>query len=136
MNNDVNAGNAPGKGLLKVSGILMVIFSAIALVTLLFTTILVGSAAGALAGAGAAAAGVGIMLLTLVPAVLELITGILGIINANKPEKATICMVFGIICLALYVISIFSGGFQWTTLVGAVLPILYVVGAVKNRQAA
>lgn len=132
----------PGKGLLKVTGILFVIFAGI---TLLFGLIgLIGSVAlgAALGGAsGAVLAGALILALViaLVVAVLELIAGIFGIKNCDKPEKSTTCIVFGTIILVLSVISmissITSGQFQWTSIFGIALPILYFIGAVMNKKA-
>ena len=43
-------------------------------------------------------------------------------------------MVLGIIVLVLQVISMISGGFTVGTLIGLALGILYVVGAVMNKN--
>lgn len=128
--------NAPGKQLLKVTGILMVIFSSIVLVLAFLSAAAIGALLGAFGGAVAATAGFLAMLLAFLPGIFEFVAGILGIVNANKPEKAGICLAFGIIVLVLVVISTIYSKIDWTSAVGFVLPVLYLIGAIKNKQAA
>lgn len=124
---------APGKGLLKVSGILLIIFAAISIVILVFGMIAAASLGGAL---GAAVGGI-VLVLGLVSSVFSLIMGILGVKYANVPAKATVCMVFAIIAIALQLISLVSGDANIiSALIGLVLPVLYLIGALKNKQAA
>ena len=130
--------NAPGKGLLKVTGILFVIGAAIGLIVGIIGVVGVCALGAAMGGAeGAAVAGVGAVaiVIALIGAILQLIAGIFGIKNCDKPEKSTVCIVFGAIILALTIINIISGGFQWTALFGIVLPILYFIGAIQNKNA-
>lgn len=129
---------APGKGLLKVTGILFIIGAAIGLITGILG--IIGSAAlGATVGGveGAAFAGVMVVaiIIALVGCILQLIAGIFGIKNCDKPEKSTTCIVFGAIILALSIISIIVAGFQWTSLIGIILPVLYFIGAIQNKNA-
>ncbi len=127
--------NAPGKGLLKVSGILLIIFGAIAIVLMLLA--LVASVA-LIALSPAALILVLACIIGLAGAVLDLIAGILGVKNCDKPEKAKSCFVFGIILIAIQVVSmvlsISGGSFDWTSIVGLVLPVLYLVGASQNKK--
>ncbi len=130
------APQAPGKGLLKVTGILMVIFSSLALILMLISMLALGALGSFFAGSGIAAASTVLILFAFLPTIFEFVTGILGIANANKPEKAGICLAFGILVIVLTVVSIISNGFEWTSLTGLVLPVLYLIGAVQNKQAA
>jgi peptidoglycan/LPS O-acetylase OafA/YrhL len=136
MENNVTTPNAPGKGLLKVTGILMVIFSSIVLLIAIFGMIALGAMFGALGGSGAATASTLLILLAILPGIFEFVAGILGIVNANKPEKAGVCLAFGIIVIVLVILSIISNGFEWSSPIGLVLPILFIIGAIKNRQPA
>ncbi|MDR3178558.1 MAG: hypothetical protein LBT82_00675 [Oscillospiraceae bacterium] len=70
-----------------------------------------------------------------------LITGTLGILNSEKIEKAKDCVIFGIIYLVLFltngIIATLSLNYPLVILiclVGAVLPVLYLVGALKNKE--
>lgn len=128
-----NHTDAPGKGLLKVSGILLIIFAAISIVILVFGMIAAASLGGAL---GAAVGGI-VFVLGMVSAAFSLIMGILGVKYANVPAKATVCMVFAIIAIVLQLISLISGDANViSALIGLVLPVLYLIGALKNKQVA
>jgi hypothetical protein len=126
------AEKAPGKGLLRVSSILMVILSSLVLVLALIGII----AAGTIGGIIIAAASTFVVIFAFLPTIAVFITGVLGIAYAGKPEKATVCLVFGIVVVILTLISIFTSGFTWGHLVGLILPVLYVIGAARNKQAA
>ena len=81
-------------------------------------------------------------MLILVSAVFQLIAGIMGVKNCDKPEKAQSCLVMGIIVAVLSVagnvISNVLGSdfniFSYAT--GLIIPILYIMGAVKNKELA
>ena len=130
---------AKGAGILKVTGILMIIGGAVALVMGIIT--LVGIAAlayitdGALTPALLYAAGI----LTIVSAVAELVAGIIGVRNCKRPEKAKVCLVWGIIVAVLCVIGSImtvAGGSAFPVfnlVLGLVLPILFIIGALKNK---
>lgn len=130
---------AKGSGFLKVTGILMVIFGAIALLTSI-TGLLGVSALVALGGAGLLPiwlyAGA---FVSLISAVAELVAGIIGIKNCKKPEKAGTCMAWGIIVAALCVLGciltvVGGDAFPVMSLIfGMVLPVLYIIGAAKNK---
>ena len=125
---------------LKNTGILMIIGGALSLILALVAV------AGIAALAYLADGNVGILYaagaLTLVGAVAELVAGIVGVKNCKKPEKAGTCMVWGIIVAALSVLgnllNVAGGqGFSVSSLLlGLVLPVLFIVGAVKNKQSA
>lgn len=132
--------NAPGKGLLKVSGILLIIFAAISILVLLLGMLAAGALAGMGGDVGALAGGVaiGVLILGLVSAAFSLIMGILGVKYANIPSKATVCLVFAIIAIVLQIVSLIMNGGSGIvmTLIGLVIPVLYLIGALRNKQAA
>ena len=75
--------------------------------------------------------------------VLELVAGIIGVKNNNRPEKANTCLVWGIIVAALTVLSsilsIFGGSSDAGSVVlglitGLVIPVLYIIGAAFNKK--
>lgn len=133
----MNMTKPKGAGFLKVTGILMIIGGGISLITAIVA--LLGIAALAVLGASSAllyAAGI----LALASAVAELVTGILGVVNANRPEKAGLCMAWGIVVAALCVLGCIltvagGDGFPVLSLIlGLVLPVLFIIGAAQNKQ--
>ena len=62
-----------------------------------------------LMGAAGVETGTELLLIALIPALLvvifQLVTGIMGIKNSDKPEKAKVCIVLGAITLALALIN-------------------------------
>ena len=78
--------------------------------------------------------------LMVVSAVAQLVAGIIGVVNCKKPEKAGVCMAWGIIvavlCIAGTILNSAGGGsFSILSLVlGLVLPILYIIVAVFNKK--
>lgn len=136
--------NATGSKLLKVSGILMIIGGALAIVITLLgiggIALLVSMAEeGQLEfNAGMAWAGIALALLG---GVIELIAGIIGTKNWNKPEKANTCIVWGGLVAAVSIISSIlttASGQNFpivSLLTGLVLPALYIIGAIQNRKA-
>ena len=69
-----------------------------------------------------------------------MIIGILGLGKCGDPTKAGFFIVTGIVLCAFaflsLILSIVGGGFQFTGLIGFVLPILFIVGGVQNKNAA
>ena len=127
-----------GRKFLKVTGILMIIGGAFGIIGGIVA--MIGS--GALAAVLETSAG-GLMLasaLILASAVFQLIAGIMGVKNCDKPEKAQSCLVMGVIVAILSVsgniISNVLGSnfniFSYAT--GLIIPVLYIIGAVKNKE--
>lgn len=134
-----------GSKMLKVTGILMIIGGALALVIALIAVIGIAAAASLAAGAlggGIVALAVIASILALLGGGIELAAGILGVKNWNQPAKAQSCIVFGAIIIALSVLSnilnLASGSeFNlFTLLLGLVLPVLYLIGAVQLKNMA
>ncbi len=134
-----------GSKMLKVTGILMIIGGALALVIALIAVIGIAAAASLAAGAlggGIIALAVIASILSLLGGGVELAAGILGVKNWNQPAKAQSCIVFGAIIIALSVLSnilnLASGSeFNlFSLLLGLVLPVLYLIGAVQLKNMA
>ena len=129
-----------GRKFLKVTGILMIIGGAFGIIGGIVAMI----GAGALAAVLETSAG-GLMLasaLILASAVFQLIAGIMGVKNCDKPEKAQSCLVMGVIVAILSVSgNIISNvlGSDFNILsyaTGLIIPVLYIIGAVKNKEPA
>ena len=127
--------NTKGSGFLKVTGILMIIGGAIALIVGIIV-ILAYITDGEMVTGLLYAAGV----LTLVSAVAELIAGIVGVKNCKKPEKAGSCIVWGIIvavlCVAGCILTAVGGSAfpVFSLILGLVLPALFIIGAIMNKK--
>lgn len=138
--------NAPGRGKLKVTGILYIILGALALLGSL--VLMAGGglliASGEESGAGMAlGAAVGILsLLGLVSAVFYLIVGILGVKNCDKPEKCGANFVLGVVVLVLVLVSLVANVITSgpsgaaSNVIGLVLAVIYLLGAKQNKDAA
>ena len=128
-----------GSKFLKVTGILMIVFGALALILSIVAAI--GLAALAALDLNTWQYTLAVILM-LVSSIFELIAGIVGVKNCNKPEKAGTCMVWGIIVIALSVLSDVltlvgnPDNFSIVSLLtGLVIPVLYLIGAVMNKKA-
>ena len=129
-----------GSKFLKVTGILMIIFGALALILSIVAAIGLAALVAMELNTWQYTAAV---ILMLVGSIFELIAGIVGVKNCNKPEKAGTCMVWGIIVIALSVLSNVltlvgnPDNFSIVNLLtGLVIPVLYLIGAVMNKKAA
>ena len=130
-----------GSKLLKVIGILMIIFGAIGIVGMIMLI------AGVALVQAAIGDGIGMYWLALIVgmigAVLELVAGIIGVKNWNNPEKAQTCVICGIVVIAFQVVSdiltvvAYSQSFNiFTALFGLILPVLFLIGAFQLKKAA
>ena len=129
-----------GRKFLKVTGILMIIGGGFGIIG----GILAMLGAGALAAVLETSAG-GLMLasaLILASAVFQLIAGIMGVKNCDKPEKAQSCIVIGVIVAILSVAgnvisNVLGSDFNIINYAaGLIVPVLYIIGAVKNKESA
>ena len=129
-----------GRKFLKVTGILMIIGGAFGIIGGIVAMI----GAGALAAVLETSAG-GLMIasaLILASAVFQLIAGIMGVKNCDKPEKAQSCLVMGVIVAILSVAgnvisNILGSSFNILSYAtGLIIPVLYIIGAVKNKEPA
>ena len=126
-----------GKGFLKVCGILMIIGGGISCLISLIA--IIGVAAAFVAGAGLLAFA---LIVGIIGAVLELVTGIIGVKNCAKPEAATKCLAWGVVVLVLNVLSVIlsavnSGDFGFFSFItSCIVPVLFIIGAVLNKNSA
>jgi hypothetical protein len=137
---------APGKGMLKVVSILFIIFGAIGVVASIISVVGVAAASSLVAQMGdeaqavmnAAMGAVGPiiivgLIIAIVGCLLELILGIVGLKKCGDASQANFFIVCGIILCALQLVSMIMS-FSVISLVGFVLPILYIVGGSMNKK--
>lgn len=133
-----------GSKFLKVTGILMIIFGAIALIVAIIAVAGLGLLAS-LAESMGEEIPMGMLtvsaILALIGAVVQLIAGIIGVKNWAKPEKAGVCILWGIIVVALCVVSNvltligYPENFSvLSVLTGLVIPVLYLIGGFQNKK--
>lgn len=133
-----------GRLMLKVVGILYIIFAALSILTGLMAV--VGGAALGIAGGESLALGLGVIavafgLMMILSSVFSLVAGILGVKWCARPDKAGTLFVLGVVLTALAVLNLLSsfGGDNGSAavvgaLIGLVLPVLYTLGALQNKQ--
>lgn len=148
---------ASGRKYLKVVGIIMIVFSSIGLLGSLISVI--GVQRMITMGAGAVITWMSVIL-SVFGAAFQLFAGIFGVKNSAKTEKAKACMVIGIVLIVVQVLSSIIGYFYTLDtvaitalstgitisntasiisaavglVIGLILPILYVYGAVLNGK--
>lgn len=131
---------ANGSGILKATGVLMILGG----VLVMFFSILATIGIAALDMYTYGEENLKLFYVSLAFAffcgLIELITGIIGVMNANKPEKATTCVVWGVIftmlCIignVLFVVCGLSFNLIWFGS-GLILPIVFIIGGLKNRE--
>ena len=127
-----------GRKFLKVTGILMIIGAAFGIIGGIIAIIGVGAMAAVLETSAG-----GLMfasVLILASAVFQLIAGIMGVKNCEKPEKAQSCLIMGVIVAILSVAgNVISNvlGSQFSIInyaTGLIIPVLYIIGAAKNKE--
>ena len=134
---------------LKVTGILMIIGGSIGLLTSVFVlfagVLLVDATVHASLSRGGeilAWAIIASLVLFIAASIIQFCTGVAGVKNAKKPEKAGVCITLGILTLLIYVVSqllSFLGGTINSYLdiiavvIGLVVPALYLVGAFELK---
>ena len=129
---------APGSGFLKVTGILYIVFGGIVIVMGLLV-LAAGGIVNQLEAELGAELGVGLSAMSIAgiavaTGVYELIMGILGIVFNNKPNKGIICVVLAVLAIIITIVNIIFGKFEWTSIIGFALPVLYLVGGVLNMK--
>ncbi len=132
-------------GFLKVTGILMIIGGGLGIILGIIAVLGVSVAVEFINGLGGNA-DLGLLMfaaiLSLVSSVVSLVAGIIGVANAAKPEKAVVCIVFGILTAVLSVLGnvlTVAGGGSFSAvnlIIGLVLPVLYLIGAFQNKKRA
>jgi hypothetical protein len=140
---------APGQGMLKVSSILLIIFGAIGVFFMAITLSCALAAASLVSGmvaeistelATAAAASITAtavvgLILGIIGSVAELVSGIMGMKRYADPAQGNFFIVAGIVMCAIQFVSMILS-FNVVSLIGFVLPILFIIGGVQNKNAA
>lgn len=140
----MNNTDLKGKTMLKVVGILYIVFAAISILMGLVAIAggaalgITGGGEGLALGLGAAAMILGVI--AILSSAFSLVVGILGVKWCNRPDKAQVLFVLGVVLIvlaALNLLSAFGGDSSSSvvsSLIGLVLPVLYTVGAWQNKQ--
>ena len=129
-----------GSGFLKVTGILMIIGGGISIIMGIIAALGVAALVYISDGTVSSALLYTSVILMIVSAVAELVAGIIGVVNCKKPEKAGVCIAWGIIVAVLSVAgtilnSVGGGTFSvFSLILGLVLPVLYIIGAAFNKK--
>ena len=138
---------APGRTFLMVVGIFLIIGGVSAMVTSAMNFVMIGQEEFApileqtLQQVGISKTTFQIsIVLTAIQSVINVVTGIIGVANSKKIEKASLCYICGIVLIVYALIcnaySAFSGAFSiFSVIFSLILPLLYFWGALKNRQA-
>ncbi len=130
--------DAPGKGLLKVVSVLFIIAGIFAVITSIFGA--AGSALLTSLGVQSGGIMIGAMLISTISGVLEIVFGGLGVKRCADPAQGQFFITAGIVLCAIQLLnmivhSIGIGFLQVFGLLGFVLPVLYIVGGIKNKKA-
>lgn len=129
-----------GSGFLKVTGILMIIGGGISIIVSIIAALGVAALAYITDGEASSTMLYASVALMIVSAAAQLVAGILGVVNCKKPENAGLCIAWGVIVAALCIAgtilnSVGGGDFSvFSLLLGLVLPVLYIIGAVFNKR--
>ncbi len=119
--------------MLKTVSIIMIVVSIIGVI--LFLLPLLGSGAYMASGAGSAPFTFLLSAAGLLSCVFQLITGIVGLRAAKGTGSKKVCKILAIVVLVLSAISLITsligGTFQWSSVFGLTLPILYFLGINK-----
>ena len=130
--------DARGRRMLKVVGILYIVFSGINIMVGLFGMGTAGMLDAIMPLPGATWMTYYGMLFLLYS--FTLFMGIMGLVHSNKPEKGRFLCALGVASIVAYAIFYFVIGLEaarflnmmWLVPVDFVLPILFIIGAVKN----
>ena len=129
-----------GRGLLKGMSIVLIVFGAILLFLAIAGFSVAKDASDTLSkysvdGSEVENAVNKVAIVWLITAIIELVSGIFGIKSCKKPQMAKMCIILGIAIIALQLLStILAGGVKAFSIVGFVIPILYVVSAFKVKS--
>ena len=138
---------APGRTFLMVVGIFLIIGGVSAMVTSAMNFVMIGQEEFApileqtLQQVGISKTTFQIsIVLTAIQSVINVVTGIIGVANSKKIEKASLCYICGIVLIVFALIcnaySAFSGAFSiFSVIFSLILPLLYFWGALNNLQA-
>ena len=137
----MNNTDLKGRSLLKISGIVLIVLSALGLLgglVLIGAGLAMGTADGL--GWGLATAVIALGVLTIPTSLYSLVTGILGVKWCARPDKVRVLLVLGVVLTvlaALNLLATFGDGNISATAGAAVrlaLSAFYIAGAWQNKQ--
>lgn len=138
----MNETQLAGRTMLKVTGIVLIILSALGLLgglALIGAGLAMGTDDGL--GWGLATAVIVLGVLAIPTSIYSLVTGILGVKWCARPDKARVLFVLGVVLAVAAALSLLidlgSGGISSSAgdIVRLVLAAFYTLGAWRNRQA-
>ena len=104
--------------LLKIMGILIIIGAALGIITTIIPLFVAGILGTALVREGAPVIGwllIVVGIISMGRVIFQLIAGIAGVKNCNKPEKAKTCIIYGLVIIAFSAIGIIMRFFEADT---------------------
>jgi peptidoglycan/LPS O-acetylase OafA/YrhL len=122
---------APGKILLKVTGVLFIIFAVIGIISFISSIISeIGFTQSGLIFS---------IIIGVIVFIFYMIIGVFGLKYSKNIEKAKLLLCFAGIIILIQIISIIiessiSKQFSWISIVGFILPILFIIGAYMNLK--
>lgn len=125
---------------LKVTGIIMIIGGSLGIIFGIIGIISFGALAAAFGSEIKVGMWIFAAVLALAGSAVSLIAGIFGVKYAAVPEKANVCVLFGLLTIAFSVLGLIfnlvaGGKFSFLSfLIGLILPGLYLYGALQNRK--
>jgi len=136
--------------LLKIMGILIIIGAALGIITTIIPLFVAGILGTALVREGAPVIGwllIVVGIISMGRVIFQLIAGIAGVKNCNKPEKAKTCIIYGLVIIAFSAIGIIMRFFEADTydfwfivelqiIPGIIIPGLYLLGALQLKKLA
>jgi hypothetical protein len=133
--------NPPGKTMIKVSSIIYIIIGGIAALVGVIGLGNFSDAGKQMARALDVEEGILFVMLLMQTAnyIMAVIAGVVGLLNANKLEKAQLCFTFGIVMAFVqgcnFIGQISTIGFNIMDTLTLALPVFFIMGAHKNKQA-
>jgi len=120
--------------LVFVCSILLIIGGAIGIIAMLGTIGLLAAASVS----GTSGLLTLLIIVGIVGAIYELVVGIMGVKGASTPSKAgqLLNLGYGLVAIQLIalIIAIPAGGFSYSSVIGFLLPVLFVVGAMQMKK--
>lgn len=125
--------HAPGRGLLRFSGIVFIIFGILIAVLAILAMMNINTEMTQ-TGMTASVIRAG-SIATLIGAAFDIIVGCVGVAYADRPSRATTCIVLGFLCMLPHIAAaILTGYLQWTSITGFLLPLLFIIGGFMNKR--
>lgn len=128
--------HAKGKVTLKTSATIILLFGILEI--FITTWSLIQHSSNNILGFELAKSSTGILMLVFLTASLHIIGGIIGILFADKPQKANICFFLGLCFILIAGSSTLGMKFttkeMYTALISILVPVFYTAGALQNKQ--